>query len=102
MHSNDPKNGHKNTPTMVQEVDYFLEVKIPDVERRVESEKEVASVRLAKLFNLPEYVFSAGVDIYTAIAAHLLKVPSNMITKPQRNEVKARIVEWLYYGRTIR
>lgn len=84
-----------------QKVSVFLEIDMADVEQRIASMVKPATneQRLAKLFNVPEDVFSPDVDMYTAIAAYIVGVQPGEVTKLQRNYVKARLAEWLYNGR---
>ena len=83
--------------------DFLLALNRSDAERRANRLRPGATPaqRLAILFNIPESSFPAGADVYTCVAAHLMDIPVSRVSKPQRNEVKSRIGEWLYYGRVI-
>ena len=83
--------------------DFLLALDRRDVERRANRLRPSATPaqRLGALFNMPESSFPAGADAYSCVAAHLMNIPVSRVSKPQRNEVKSRIMEWLYYGRII-
>lgn len=63
------------------------------------AEPNTEARRLAKLFNVSEDVFPPGVDVYTALAAHVADVKPHQVSKLQRNYVKSRLYEWIYNGR---
>ena len=83
--------------------DFLLALDRAEAERRANRLRPgaTAAQRLATLFNVPESSFPEGEDVYSCLAAHMLDIPVSRVSKPQRNEVKSRIVEWLYYGRVV-
>ena len=95
---------HKETSINTKPGDFLLALDYQEVEQRACSmgKQDSAADRLSKLFNIPKSSFPEGEDVYSCLAAHSLNIPISRVSKPQRNEVKSRIVEWLYYGKIIR